>query len=457
MKVDFRTISPFPTGFSLTADAITGHPDSYHEYWQSVSQNLGTLFDGVSFRHTKKPSNIIRYQTLKRDSLERPLEIIKINCSADSLNLVPPEGTEHLWAGVKNIECQICNHFVAILQMEGSIEIESSDIERLDHVLENESNDTLLVNFPDLSEDLAQAVTTALREKIINPLLAQIFLQKDTNSYLIDSKLKEVDAPPWWTSRILYLNMDDPSSKKIARFWLRDSADRETIDSLCEGNIFHVSYWLNHVHHSVSGNSYRITKSTDSALRAMLYTQFFYAALDQVDDRLNIVLAETIHNRRQSELTKIEGSLKELSHRAEKVIVDRQELLKYVTKDVRTIFNEIMHQWEFKELVENPVRYKITICDRRLAELNNDAVAKSNTITDVILLGIAVTSILGTALALSSFGRSIATDPLQAGYGSTTSNWTEWFAAQPADSIVVGSLAISLILLILFLIFRRRS
>src|SRR5699024_443153 len=104
-----------------------------------------------------------------------------------------------------------------------------------------------------------------------------------------------------------------------------------------------------------------------------------------------------------------------------------------------------------------PVRFKITICDRRLAELNTDSQARANTVTDVILLAIGVTSIHATALALSSFGRSMAADPSQGGYGSATSAITEWFAAQPADSIVIGSLLISALLVALFIAIRRSS
>lgn len=189
----------------------------------------------------------------------------------------------------------------------------------------------------------------------------------------------------------------------------------------------------------------------------MLYSQYFYAALDQVDSRLNRVLAETIQGRSVFELRELEDQLRMLSHRAEQIILDRQDLLKYVARPVRDIFDSIMEVWDHEELVEEPVRFKITICDRRLEELNNDSQSRANTVTDVILLAIGVTSILGTALSLSSFGRSMATDPSQAGYGNATSAITEWFAAQPADSIVVGSLLISALLVVLFIAVRRSS
>jgi len=187
----------------------------------------------------------------------------------------------------------------------------------------------------------------------------------------------------------------------------------------------------------------------------MRYAQYFYAAMDVVDDRLNGVLAETSGGRRAWEQAELATRLRALSHRAELVMLDLQDLRKYVTRRVRTELDRILDAWNYADLVEKPVSFKITICDRRLEELAAGRQARAGTVTDVILLGIGVTSVLGTALAVTDFGRSVATDPGQAGFGSASSGLTEWFASQPADAIIVGSIVVSALLVVLFLAVRR--
>lgn len=66
-----------------------------------------------------------------------------------------------------------------------------------------------------------------------------------------------------------------------------------------------------------------------------------------------------------------------------------------------------------------------------------------------------MTSILGTALALTEFGRSIASDPEMAAYDLGRSGIVDWVAAQPADAVLISSGVVSVLLVIVYLFFRR--
>ena len=92
---------------------------------------------------------------------------------------------------------------------------------------------------------------------------------------------------------------------------------------------------------------------------------------------------------------------------------------------------------------------------RRLDDLAARRAARSGRVTDLILMGIGITSIASIALAISQFGRSAASDPLATGYDLGASDFTSWFAAQPVDVILLASAAASAVLVVLSLYFRR--
>ena len=135
--------------------------------------------------------------------------------------------------------------------------------------------------------------------------------------------------------------------------------------------------------------------------------------------------------------------------------MERRDLAKYLKRAVRREMDAILAFWGYEKLLEEPVRFKIETCDRRLAELAARRTARSAMFTDLILLGIGVTSILGTALALTEFGRSIASDPASTVYDLGRSSIVEWVAAQPADAILLASGMTSVLMVVLYLFFRR--
>lgn len=189
---------------------------------------------------------------------------------------------------------------------------------------------------------------------------------------------------------------------------------------------------------------------------ALRYAQVFYGTLDRIDTRLSKILADSAAVAASRwELDQLRGQLLSLSQRAELIIMERQDLSKYLKRAVRVEMDAILEFWDYDGLLAQPVRFKIEICDRRLAELAARRTARSGMFTDLILLGIGVTSILATALAVTEFGRSMANDPDMAAYDLGRSSMVEWVAAQPADAILIASGVVSLLLVIMYLFFRR--
>lgn len=440
------TVAPAPIDFAVSAGAEVRDPSGYARFWKRVKRASDT--SGITFDHAVELRESPRYGSLRADALQRTLHVLSGEFTPDELPLDVPNELSPLWSCIRKIRFWLYDHSVVVVELDGQVgdwlgDAAADSRERLD----------------DLQADaiaLSGYVVSAVAALKLQPVL-DVARRLDRDSAFVEWQADEwADVSPRWVSRSLVLDFDDPGSERIARHWLADIGDDAAVDELVAGGSAHVSRWLNYVHRGYrAGAATALLPDASEAWRAMRYAQYFYAALDLVDDRLNGVLAETTEGRKAWEQSDLTERLRRLSHRAELVMLDLQDLRKYVTRRVRAELDRILDVWGYSDLVEEPVRFKITICDRRLEELAAGRQARAGTVTDVILLGIGVTSVLGTALAVTDFGRSVATDPDQAGYGSASSGLTEWFASQPADAILVGSVVISALLVVLFLAVRR--
>ena len=440
----FLTIAPMPVDFALTPGAAIKDPDAYAAFWRTVA----TRHDGLplQFTHATDVVRQPRYESLRSDAMDRELHVLHGDLTTSELHLDLTRDLAELWGCVKQVRFWLYDHHLLLVELSGQAE-EWLREEELTRRL-----DKLQRGLIDLTERAARTIAT----DVIQPTLA-LAREKDQAAQFVEAAASTPPEPvPWWVARALVV---DPSSKQDqaeAKHWLANSAEPDIVSEFLAGERTHVARWLNYAYRGVRhGNVTRLAPGLAEHWRAMRYSQYFYTALDQVDGRLNEVLTETTTGLKRWEIDELSQRLRALSHRAESVIMNLQGLRKYVTRDVLAEMNEVLAAWDYQQLIEEPVQYKTGVCERRINDLNADAQARAGTVTDVILLGIGVTSVLATALALTDFGRQMAADPDQAGFGSFSSGITEWFAAQPADAILIGSILISALLVLLFLAVRR--
>lgn len=452
----FRTIAPVPVNLALIPGAAERDPDGYRSFWRAVGERVLALETPlqIEFGHTEAVAGEPLYTDLSTDSLTTSLHLLSGHADREALTLQPPPAAAELWNCVSRVCFWLYDHGVVMVQLEGDAtgwlaSRSGSWEERLD----------------ELQDGVVQLTCTTALELLngdLGTVLAQARAQDPAGAFLQDvegeAAPRALPPAPLWVARTLVLDLAQEQAKRSARHWLRDVGDPEPLAQLLRGEVSHVATWLNYVHSPVPEDTAAARAGDmDEAWRAMRHAQYFYAALDLVDTRLTRVLAGTTAGRNRWELQQLSRTLRDLSHRAELVMLDLQNLRKYVTRPVRQEMDHILQTWSYDTLIEEPVRFKVAICDRRLEELKTAAQARAGTVTDVILLGIGVTSVLATALALSTFGRSLATDPGQAGYGATRSGLTEWFASQSADALLLGSLVVSALLVALFLLARRSN
>lgn len=432
-----RTIAPTLVDFSLVPGTETRDPERYAALWAGLPQAAG-----VTWAHTQTGGGgFQRYRSIASDSLRQTLHVAEATLDVSAL----PSEFDAVRPALINIEVRLFDHGVAITEATFDV-----DIWRGNNPLDGSALDDL--------QQMAIAATTQLARHACRSLLAPALDQArraDVRGEVIAAELPEDRRASlgevMWVSRALILDAARPNDGVIAH-WLKDTEfGPDDINDLVTGARTSAVRWLNYIY-VVAGTGGTAPAEQWGALR---YAQYFYAALDLTDSRLSEVLARAGDTDAGRRLDELNDELTVLSHRAEMIIMLRDDVSKYLTRSMRTDMQEILDGWDYESVVAEPVKFKVDLCERRLRALVSQRAERAAVFTDVILLGIAVTSILGTALTFTEFGRASATDPALAGFDVTRSSVTQWVAAQSADTILLVSGVLSASVVLIFVMFRR--
>lgn len=255
------------------------------------------------------------------------------------------------------------------------------------------------------SLDRLQACAVATGERVaretvrryVHPVLA-LLRRADRHERVILAAMSE-DEPlaaelgePLWVTRSLVVDPGEPTTKQVVRHWLKDVVlpgdDRVAADRLLDGEFDHLVRWLNYLFldHRGAGGRMLPGDPFHDQWEALRYAQVFYGTLDRIDNRLSQILADSAAAGSRWELERLKDELTSLSQRAELAIMERRDLSKYLKRAVRVEMDAILDFWDYVHLLEEPVRFKVEMCSRRLTELAARRAARSVMFTDLILL-----------------------------------------------------------------------
>ncbi|MDG4788157.1 hypothetical protein O7626_19820 [Micromonospora sp. WMMD1102] len=409
----------------------------------------------VALRHTRPRSSLNLYRTISEHAAERTMHVLTGRLRPEHL---PEEPGDPLRAGLVEISFRLYDHGLMLLEMLAEVDPWlAGHTGRLPARL-----DELQARAVELGEQTAREVV----RRYLDPVLALLRDADRDEEVLLpatvaDDPVTAEFGEALWVTRSLVVDPSAPGAAQMTRHWLKDVVidddPRPPADRLLDGEFDHLVRWLNYLFLDRTGAGGRMLPGDPfrDQWEALRYAQVFYGVLDRIDARLSKILADSAAAGSRWELEQLRGQLTRLSQRAELIIMERQDLSKYLKRAVRVEMDAILDFWDYEKLLEQPVLFKTELCGRRLAELAARRTARSAMFTDLILLGIAMTSILGTALAVTEFGRAIATDPEMAAYDLGRSSLVAWVASQPADAILVTSGVVSALLVLVYLFFRR--
>lgn len=473
-------LAPTIVDFSCAPGAALRDAGAYDRYWQARAAEAADVLhalvpdrdgempaDGapprLSVDHQRSSSRSNRYRTIDTSSLERPLQVLTWSFAMDHLPVeLDHEPSEALRGRVTEVTCRLYDHDVMLVEL--AADVDCWFAEAGPAATERRTDE-----LQEAAVELGAAVARECHDRYVAPTLTWL-RTTDRHSAVMAGATDLTSYPSGqepgnalWVARALVVDPEaGPEHARVLRHWVKDipradTDDAPPTDRLVAGGIDHLTRWLNYVY--IAGRAERDPFGPkgrfEDVWEALRCAQFFYSALDTVDSRLSMVLAEAFVAESRWELSRLESELAVLSGRAQLVLMQFHDIRKYLKRSVRQEMDGILRYWSFTEVVEEPVVAKVEACQRRLSDLGAKQAARSALFTDLILLGIGITSVLGTAVALAEFGRVMASDPNLSAYDVTRDDVTGWFAAQPADAILLASGAVSLVLVIVYLYFRR--
>lgn len=309
-------------------------------------------------------------------------------------------------------------------------------------------------------QDIARQVAESVIQDDYLALKSLLETQSDWERFVDFSEDEPFEAG--WTSRALVFDPDDSSTlaahKEFALFWIgKDFGGGSTlIERLASQETKHVAEWMNYVYLAESASLHE-PEALKQMWTALCRAQFFYAAMAKIDSKLMNILAWAMADPTDVSTAQLKAQLRRSMDLAEALFLKKAEVGKYVNPHSRQETERILKVWNFQEVLVDPVRMKLDICQSRLDAIDRERARSSAFFTDLILMVIGVTSILGTALAVVGLGRGASSDPNQAMYDLGAGQLTTWISAQPIDVILLISTIVSVLMILAFVLARRSS
>ena len=398
------------------------------------------------------------YRTIDEHGVDRQTHLATLSMRAEHLGIAPQRiGPSDAVLMLRSVTIRLHDNNIAVIDSSVSITGSSSELAALS-----------AEELSSASVEFGSSIVAECSRRYLEPLCA-LARSIDGHHRVIDRPFAPDDqrrddiGHAVWVARALLIERHDDDVVELATSWLDDTGvdARATVAQLRrpEG-ADHCIRWLQYLlvfddlDESTTTDQHGL-RGLDDAWEALLIGQYFYSALDRIDLQLSRVLAEASGGLSGWHAAALHRDLETLSHRAELLLLTRRDVAKYLTRPVRFELDALLESWDYSTVLHEPVMQKIASCERRLAALAARRAARSTLITDVILLGIAITGILGTALALSAFGRESLNDPNAGGFDLGRSQLVDWFAAQSADVVVGAAVSVSALIALVYLYFRR--
>ena len=490
----YKLLAPVRTDFSIVSEAPIRDPDRYAAFWDEVaarkpslhpllsdapglSENLDEIRFPHASQHRRSPFN--RYQSLESDSLERPIHVLEIELGKPALaKLTEPSAESSPALRIERVIWRIFDHGISLLE----VDIDLGDFVQ---TIRREQVPVRLKALQQTGVVLGERLARRCTETLLQPLFEWLhdipasaaYIESDT-----ETRGHNAHGTVLWVTRTLILEPgEDTHREAIIRYWLKDtgpaeahngtagqskiSSEKKRIEQVVRDDSQHFTQWLNYLFRegSYPADSSRrndqpgLARPFCDAWEGMLHAQFFYGALDIVDLHLTRILAQSFARDSALQIDQLKALLEQNIRKANLLLLQFHDSAKYYKRAVKSELDAILDYWDFETVLVEPVQQKITLCQERLTLLHQKEAARSAIYTDVILLGIGITSIFGTSLALAEYGRTMATDADLGSYDVNSANFIDWFAALPTDVILVGSSILSLLLVVLYAYYRKRQ
>ena len=516
----YKLLVPFRTNFSISSEYPIQIPKEYSSFWAGLEHNKKELkerikpkdleiINQINFSHKDQASPYNRYQKLDEDSLERTLHIIDFHLNKTQLFDILKNEIEEVCEkytetnkdkdellntlnAQKGNTLEICEKYSMSDEDKTLIHLLNNAVWlncwvfgygtsifevdfKVDKLLQKETKKKEIENQLDNLQKVGIALGEFLGEKITNDFLNPVFTwikkKEKIRSFIEPSENSNVkndfSGKVFWVTRtIIFESKFIVNKEVIIRHWLKGTItsslvkDKHAIDLIVKENTQYSVKWLSYLFRE---NSYPITEFESlnpfcDKWEGMIYAQYYYSAMEVVDLKLTRILAKSMsNNNRNIQISNLRKELENAIKDANFLLIEFHHNSKFYKRSVKSEMDKILKYWEFQKVLIEPVQHKINLCQQRLDFLHQKKIDNSSIFTDMILMGIGITAVIGLFLNLAQYGRTMAIDSDLASYDIESNfNIIDWFAVQPTDRLLIISFVVSFFLGILYY-YKRKS
>lgn len=431
-KASFKLISPLRVDCLLQPGVEFREPRETHKFWGEIAQKVG-----AELMRQSPDKEGLQYESAHSINLDNDISILESDLDVPK-NYLHDEDPR---LSIEGIRWHLCDFGILLVVTRLSVQIDgraAADIEQE-------------------VQEAAMKVNNALISDMYTELRKTIQAEDGHENFVIFDSGPEIEHA--WASRALIFDPKtaehDPVQKQFAIDWMSSNENSaQLIEQLINHQLLHYADWMNYIYvEETPDNSIRLQEMWKALLRA----QFYYAAMGRIDSKLMGILAWAMSQSSDISTTKLREQLRFEMDFAEALFLKKSEVGKFVNPSSRIETERILTVWDVDDVLANPIRTKLEICQTRLDNLESDRARSASFFTDLILMVIGVTSILGTALAVVSLGRSASADPDQTVYDFGAGDLTTWISTQPIDVILLISTIVSVLMVAVFVVARKRS
>lgn len=496
----FRSHLRLSLGYTVKTGRLSVFSPDYLGFWGELERTEGSRTRGhsgaVRFLHSAAHlgPDTVRYTTIDADSLRYTAQLIEIappevrslddGAIAETIAALGTrrEAGKRAFDRVRN-DIALVPDSTLIRVFDNSISLFETEMEitRAVRGVSGAALATRLDEVRDLAVFAGEALVRHYYRTVVFPLLRRV-ARRDEDHIYVDALVsghqatrEEKDLEPFqyplapgmeggtpetevlWVTRSLVFEAGDADQNPeipspVVRTWLRAVGDEALTNEVATNAEKYSTRWLNYLFREGfvarnEGESFR------DVWEAMQLCQYYYSAIETLNDRLNRVLSFANQRSARESLRHLHDALDDIVRRCELVLVNCEEMQKYLKRDKLNAFRDIMGYWGFADL-ERAVREKMTLCRGRLKALDHQSAEKGSLYNDLLIMMLSLLTVLDMSITLALFGRSPTDTVYAQDYTYSGFIFAKFAQANPTVIVVVAFIVVVLLGL-RFYFFRR--
>lgn len=487
-------MGPCLSRVKVSADAVVGAGQTYAQLWQDLSTTVrgeASIFDltAASFAHSTEAAvgRPVRYETVTDDTPMLPGHLLDARVVLDSTVRagILASAISYLTKSSRDEAAGAIREQIDVVPVEAHVRLYYGGVMIVWFALGpgqgfgSGNGNGVSAEELEAVEQLGMALLQALAARIDDELVA-IFSTADKPARRSGGLRKladwlfaggggerlpwtvEAEAPEphgasdedrgpalWVTRSLVFDSADDGAIGALAE-WLEPVSQGDWRKEMAEEGIS--MHWTRYAFDE-SAMEERGSRFVD-AWESMLFSQFFWAALEQVEHRMFGLLGEINASSKPAEVRASYARLDRTREEAELTLAHHRHLKRYLTRTRNRLVNRILEGWGFSRLVDN-LHDVIGIARTRHEQLLQRAAARSSVFTDLLLFTIGSVAVLDFFVGMSVVGRQLGSDPA---IGRRDEGWFDilgYVSSLRMDTVF--SLAASFVIIVALLLFWYRK